>query len=75
MNNRDSFIQLPPPILSLHKEVLAPQKGFVQFLLSFVSFALCSLGKNHKKGMCSLTNKTNCSLSFQLYTFYVNVDS
>ena len=34
---------------NLHKEVLAPQKGLVPFLLSFVSFALCSLGNNHRK--------------------------
>ena len=34
---------------NLHKEVLAPQKGLVPFLLFFVSFALCSLGNNHKK--------------------------
>ena len=34
-------------------------KGLVPFLLSFVSFALCLLGNNHKKKPTVFLNKQN----------------
>ena len=65
--------------LNLYKEVLAPQKGSCHFYYSLFHLlcvrqvtARCAPGNGQQ---CSLTNKTNCSFSFPLYTFYFNVDS
>ena len=62
--------------LNLHKEVLAAQKDSCHFYYPlFHLLCVRQVIITKKSQQCSLTNKSDCSFSFPLYPFYVNVDS